>query len=371
MNGSGLLMTYDYSGSGLGDITSTAADIVCNQEEGSPLPVSMTTANVLRYIQAVYYMICFLTAVLLNMFVIIIVVRFKQLHTLIFWFSLQIIIVDLINAIIIFPQSAANAIADKFIFTGLCTLFGFFISFFRFARNTLMFVLVVDRFSAIFLPFRYNQHRLKAIIILSIIAWTLTMIFILIAASLGCYQFQRLTWTCSLGIGCENTGFCTVYGAVFIAVVNITAFLSFLLYLALLCKAKKLRNRVVASQSGCDSVVVREIEKRKRKSERRGNTTFFILFTAIIGVTIPTYLLIIFGDTALYFLEATPPSAYTFVVVLLRGTPNLITILDPIVIMRNQDVRDVIQIIIARIRRRLMSDNQENSTSDNIPLEEQ
>ena len=367
MNGSGLWTTYDYLGSGLGE----NASMVCHQEQGSLLPVSMTTANVLRYIQVVYYLICFLIAVLLNTFVITIVVRFQRLHSLIFYFSLQIIIVDLINAIIIFPHSAANAIADRFIFTGLCTTLGFFISFFRFARNTLMFVLVVDRFCAIFLPFWYNQHRSRAITLLSIIAWTLTMIFILINASLGCYQFQRFTWTCSLGIGCKNMTMCSAYATLFIAVVNITAFVSFLLYLALLCKAKKLRNRIVPPQSTSDSTEAKEIEKRKRQSERRGNTTFFILFTAIIGITFPAYLLAIFGDTALYILKATPPAAYTVVLVLLRGTPNLITILDPIVIMRNQDVREVLQTIFAKVRRQPMSANQEELATDNIQLEAQ
>ena len=353
MDGSGLWTDFDYPGSGLEDNTTSVTDSVCRQEQGSPLPVSMTTANILRCIQVVYYLICFVAAVLLNTFVITIVVRFKRLHNLTFYFSLQIIIVDFINTIIIFPHSAANAIADKFIFTGLCNTLGFFISFFRFARNTLMFVLVVDRFCSIFLPFWYNQHRPKAITLLSIAAWTLTMIFILITASLGCYQFQRFTWTCSLGIGCKNTTICTAYTTFFIAVVNVTAFISFLLYLALLCKAKKHRNRIVPSQLGDnDNAEAREIERRRAKSERRANTTLFILFTAIMGVTFPTYLTTIFGDAALHILEATPPTAYTIIMVLLRGTPNLITILDPIVIMRNQDVREVIQTIVAKLQRR-------------------
>ena len=353
MDGSGLWTDFGYPGSVLEDNTTSATDLICRQEQGSPLPLSITTANILRCIQVVYYLMCFLVAVLLNTFVIMIVIRFKQLHNLTFYFSLQIIIVDLTNTVIIFPHAAANAIADKFIFNGLCNTLGFFISFFRFARNTLMFVLVVDRFCAIFLPFWYNKHRSKAITLLSVAAWTLTMIFILITASLGCYQFQRFTWSCSLGIGCKNTTICTAYTTLFIAVVNVMAFISFLFYLALLYKAKKHRNRIVPSQLGDnDNAEAREIERRRAKSERRANTTFFILFTAIMGVTFPTYLTAIFGDATLYILEATPPTAYTIILVLLRATPNLITILDPIVIMRNQDVREVIQTIMAKLRKR-------------------
>ena len=355
MDGSGTLWTdLHYSGRGLEEdnATSPSMDLICSQEQGSPLPITMTTANILRYIQVIYYMICFPTAVLLNTFVITIVIRFKQLHDITFYFSLQIIIVDLLNAAIIFPSSAANAIADKFIFTGLCNTVGFFISFFRFARNMLVFVLVVDRFCAIFLPFRYNNHRSKLITGFSIIAWTITMIFILIDVTLGCYKFQRFTWTCSLGVGCKTKSTCRVYAAVFICVVNVATLVSLSLYSALLHKAKKVRNRVLPLSSGnYDDLEARERERR-RKSERRANTTFFILLIAIVGVTFPTYLISVLGDVVLYIFEATPPAAYTIALVVLRGTPNLSTILDPIVIMRNQDVRDVIQIIVDQFKSR-------------------
>jgi sterol desaturase/sphingolipid hydroxylase (fatty acid hydroxylase superfamily) len=189
--------------------------------------------------------------------------------------------------------------------------------------------------------------------VLSIVAWIITMIFILINASLGCYTFQRFTWTCSLGAGCENRPTCRAYGVIFIAVVNVSAFISFLLYVALLHKANKLRNRVLPSLSSDNGSIEEAREReRRRKSERRANTTFFILFTAILGVTFPAYLMSIFGEAALYIFEDTPPAAYTIVTVLLRGTPNLITVLDPIVIMRNQDVREVIRIIVDNIKRR-------------------
>ena len=65
MDGSGQWRDFDYSTGGAN--TTSATDlIICSQEQGSPLPISMTTANVLRYIQTVYYLICFPTAVLLN-----------------------------------------------------------------------------------------------------------------------------------------------------------------------------------------------------------------------------------------------------------------------------------------------------------------
>jgi hypothetical protein len=353
MDGSGQWTDFHYSSHGqMEDNATSPTDLICRQEQGSPLPITVTTANILRYIQVIYYMICLPTAVFLNTFVISIVIRFKQLHTLTFYFSLQIIIIDLLNAAIIFPSSAANAIADRFIFTDLCNTFAIFISFFRFARNMLMFVLVVDRFCTVFLPFWYNSRRPKSITVLSIVAWIVTMIFIVINASLGCYQFQRSIWTCFLGTGCRNRTFCGAFAIIFTAVMNVSSFISFLLYVALRQKAKKLRNRVLPSSSGDNESIEEAWEReRRRKSERRANTTFFILFTAILGVTFPAYLMSIFGEAALYIFEDTPPAAYTIVTVLLRGTPNLITVLDPIVIMRNQDVREVIRIIVNNVKR--------------------
>ena len=56
----------------------------------------------------------------------------------------------MLNGAIFLPTSTTNAIADHFVFTGLCSVFGFALFFLGHARTYLMFVLVLDRFFTVF-----------------------------------------------------------------------------------------------------------------------------------------------------------------------------------------------------------------------------
>lgn len=102
-----------------------------------------------------------------------------------------------------------------------------------------------------------------------------------------------------------------------------------------------------------ESADVREIVKRNKKREQRANTTFLILFIALVGVTFPTYIVLSLGNVALNALSVRPqPAGYTIISILLASLYILIFVMDPIVIMRNQDVREVVQIIVDKLRRR-------------------
>ena len=342
MDGPWLWPDFDHSASGMDDNMS----ISCQQqlEDGFPLPLSTTTANAIRYVQIVYYILCYPTAFLLNLFVIFIIARFKKLHTMTFYLALQIIITNIANILIFFPSSIANASANRFIFSGLCPVMGFLTSFLFSARNLLMFVLVADRFCLIFLPFWYSRPRVRVVIPLSIIGWLtpLTITLPLAIALPDCYSFQRLTWVCLWGGGCKYVALCTSYSAFMTTLINAGTFIALLLYLPLLCRAKKLRNKVNMSQLN-ESADVREIVKRNKKREQRANTTFLILFIALVGVTFPTYIVLSLGNVALNALSVRPqPAGYTIISILLASLYILIFVMDPIVIMCNQDVREVV-----------------------------
>ena len=353
MDGSWLWSDYDHSGSGIEDDNTSLS---CQQrlEEGFPLSLSTTIANTIRYIQIIYYTICYPTAFLLNMFVIFIITRFKKLHTMTFYFALQIIIVNVANIIIFFPSSMANAVEDRFVFTGLCPVMGFITSFLLSARNLLMFVLVADRFCLIFLPFWYSRHRARVVIPLSIAGWLIpfTITLLLVTVLPDCFNFQRLTWVCLWGGGCKYVALCTSYSAFLTTLINVGTIVAFLLYLALLCKAKKLRNKVTVLQSN-GTIEERKIEKRNKKREQRANTTFLILFIALVGVTFPAYIVLTLGNVALNALNIRPqPAGFTIASIFLASLYVLIFVMDPIVIMRNQDVREVLQTIMAKLRRK-------------------
>ena len=379
-------LPYSYGGSGSGMMNSTIFDnsstagggLTCQQrlELGAPLPLSMTTAEILRYIQIIYYSINFPIAVFLNAFVVYLVARYKALHNITFYLALQITIVDLVNSVTIYPTTLANLIAGRYVFTGLCSVLGVIFAFIRTARNLFLVVLVVDRFCLIFLPFWYNRHRVKVMIPLSIAAGTISFILAIVPANgiLGCYGFQRFTWSCLIGPGCTNAVGCTTHRTLLTTFSNGALIVAFLLYLVLLVKAKKLRNKVAISTSN-DTPEDREIERRKNQREHQANITILILFTTLVGVSFPAYLFFTFGNITLNSLDIQPPPAgYTIVAVVSRSIYALIIVMDPIVIMRNQDVKQVLLQIFAKMKKkweRLSSHHTSSGVKNSSTIETQ
>ena len=348
--------------------------LTCQQKQvefGSPLPLPTNTANVLRYMQIAYYVICFPLGVFLNLFVLSLILRFKKLQTVTFVLAFQVIASDLVNASIVFPTSAANAIADRFVFTGLCPVIGFVVFYVRIVRFYLMLVLALDRFCTVFLPFWYqrNRHRVKTIAILSVLAWVLAFIVSLVPVKglLDCYSFQRNTWACVPTNGCIHKNECSVYNSISAALSNGCNIVSLLLYLSLFCKARQLRNKTVAvtikahqQDSNCEEV--RAYTAQRQRRERQANCTFFLLVFTLAVATSPAFLFFVVGRPIITTLAIVPPNGYVIAGILGRATFPLLTIIDPIVIMRNADFRE----IIGRLRHKWRRPSSTSQTTTSI-----
>lgn len=348
---------YLYFGSGMNlSIDDNTIVPTCDQEKGIPVPFPRATADIIRYIQTTYYLVLFPIGVLLNSFVIFIILRYKQLHTATFYLALQITIINLINAIIIYPTSAANAIANAYVFKGLCPTFGLIVSFLRVARNTQMVVLVADRFFIIFMPFWYSRHRLKVMLPQTIGAWIVSLVFAVIPASglLDCYGFEVFTWSCEFAEGCKNIAMCSSYRTFVTTFLVVGLMIAFLLYIALLVRARKLQNKVEVSPScNNESQETRRIIKRKRKSERKANMTFLIMLIGLVGVILPPFLFFSIGNAVLNGLGVrSPPPGFVIAAIIARSSFVLIVVFDPIVLMRNEDMRQVIKSIIDKLTSR-------------------
>lgn len=325
----------------------TTFGLTCQQRQEEfgliPLRLSPDTANVLRYMQVTYYIICFPFGVVLNFLIISLILRFKKLQTLTFILALQVIVCDLTNAVIVFPTSAANAISERFVFTGLCPVIGFILFYVRIARTYFMFVLALDRFCTVFLPFWYqsNRNRVKLVTLLSLVAWIVAFIVALIPAKglLDCYSFQRNTWACVPANGCIHQNECSVYIAISVALSNTCNVVSLVLYFALFCKARTMRSKIVKVDPNSEGAKALTIQKLKQ--ERRANLTFFLLFLALAGVSFLPFIFFVVGRPIITSLEIVPSPEYTIAGIIGRATFPLLTIIDPIVIMRNQDFREV------------------------------
>jgi predicted nucleic acid-binding Zn ribbon protein len=386
----------DFSGSGTGDFvssqgwssgmmsnfttlllvnnTATTAPqdaLTCEQRQyefGFPLPLTTNVANVLRYMQVAYYLMCLPFGFFLNLFVTVLIAHTKKLQNATFILALQVCASDMINAAIVFPTSAANAIADRYVFTGFCTTIGFALFFLRIVRIYLMLVLVLDRFCSVFMPFWYQRNKIKVIVPLSLGAWiwSFTITIIPVRGILDCYSFSRSTWACVPISGCRNPNACSIYISSSIALSNFCNVIGLVLYSILFYKAKKIQNKIaVAPQPDTESTCTeeRKAAAERLKRERRANITFLLLFLALVGVGLPPFIFFVIGRPLVSSLNIVPHPAYTVIQVIGRAFYPLITIMDPIVIMRNQDFRAAMRNFLKRFKTPQASESNGYNTS--------
>ena len=353
-------IAQNVSGPGVEDNSTMLMDnmtLTCEQiqeEFGSPLPIPTNVENPLRVLQALYYIINLVLGVLLNLLVIVLTLRFKRLQNITFLLGFQVCISDMINGTVTLPASAANAIAGRFVFTGLCSLFGLIQFFLGLARTYLMFVLVFDRFCTVLVPFWFQRHRVRMVISLSLGAWILAFVVALIPVKglLDCYTVRRSGWACFPSQGCNHQGECLTYTWIILILTNTSSVVSLIMYLVLFCKARKLRNLkvTIVQQLDVSAEEERAATARKLKRERRANVTFFLLYLSLIGVSLPPVVFLIIGRAIIFFSSKAVPTTYSVVEILAGSSFSLLMIIDPIVIMRNEDFKEVIKKLLNKIK---------------------
>ena len=250
-----------------------SSNISCKEIQlklGIPLPLSPQITNALRYSQIVYYLVTLILGAFMNTFVIVLVARFKKLRTATFYLALQVIVVDLLYAVIFFPTATANAIARRDIFAALCSFLGFIIFFFRSLRTIIMNVLVIDRFFSVFMPYSFPKHRVKTMLTLSLVAWITALLLSLVPTTplLDCYGFQQFTWACTPTAGCKYKKACLLYDSITVILLQLSNAVALLLYLILYCKARKLRNRVDTVPQIQDGNTDSNLRAERQKQER-------------------------------------------------------------------------------------------------------
>ena len=368
MEGSGAwLLSSDLAESGYGSYTENSSSrlscLEIQHEVGIPLPVSVEVADVLRSFQIIYFLIILLLGVLMNTLVIVLVAKFKKLKTVTFYLALQVIVVDLLNAAILLPTSTANAIAKYNVFSHYCSILGVVVFFLRSVRTFIMTVLVIDRFCSVFMPFWYPKIRVKKLVTLSLFAWITALVLSVIPCSrfLDCYSFQQYTWTCTMSVGCTFQKACTIYNISTIIFMRVLNILAILLYLMLYFKARKLQNRIKDS-----SLQNLEARLERQRQEDRANLTFFLLFVALIGVSFPATFFnqaMNLQQVSTTILNVSKGVVFQFLTVVAQTLHSLLVIIDPVVILRDKDAKEVMMKCISKIKKSaLPSSSQQTHT---------
>ena len=301
--------------------------------------------------QAVIFTIINILSLGLNGFVLFAIIRFKVLQQRTFIIALQIIIAHFIASFTVLPTSVVSAIADRWFFGSIgCNILGVLHDLHLSVRYVFMLVLTLDRVFNVFFPFFYIRHGSKLALIMSLIAWLILFVRILLSIEgvLSCYAYVPILKACT-GIGSCSSA-CNVYLATWItSVVVFTQISPFVLSIAMCIKGKLLNRRLsvnsgtsimVAMTDDPPAVTSKRRPIRQWQQDSRAMTTVVILFVAFIVCTIPPFILYFIQFVIFSALGIFPPPAFSAVYMLVGSTLLYFqTVADPIVIMRNQDFR--------------------------------
>ena len=299
-----------------------------------PYPTALTIT--VRTILAVYYIITTLAGIILNTLVIVLVAKYKKLRTHSFAVALQVVGLDLVRSLI-FLVGVVNIVANRWVFgEHVCALIGITVTEITQVRLLLMFVFVTDRYLSVFLPYWYPAHKIIITVGLSVASWTLVIVtnIAFLPGLLDCFAFDVFKWVCTRSTDCSPT--CSIAFRIHLALLTFTCTtIPIWMYTRLFCKARTIQKAEATHTLG--TAAAKSIQHRERKI----TITFFLLFISVCAFILPNAIIFIVISTisarsggdlhpVLYIL-----GVYSFAVL------SLLPTVDPIVIMRNQDVREV------------------------------
>ena len=323
----------------------------------APTRLPDTIHPAVDYVQAAIVLITMILAVSMNGFVVILIARNKVLHKMAFFLALQLIVPNLIFSVTVLPFMFVTAILREWRLGEpvMCQLLGSIHDIVITSRYLIIFVLTIDRVIAVFHPFFHFRYGGRISIFNSIVAWilTLTRSITSLEGVLSCTKYVPTFKMCSGAPFCsEICRIHTVFFASILAVFGVI--IPFVLYTILFFKAKIIRYRFINSirtQEVRSSVSLPNGGDRSTTADNRTNSatnehnhratvTFVILSAVIIGCALPPYILY----TIQNILPAPIPDAMHILQIIVGRTLIYgLAVADPIVILRNRDIRELFQ----------------------------
>ena len=324
------------------------------------LPYSSTLTITLRALQSTYYFFIVATALFLNTLVITLVAKYKKLHTLSYLVSLQVVVLDLLLSAIL-PAAVITAVANKWILgEHVCAISGLIATLTTLTRTLLMCVLVIDRYLAVMRPFFYPKYKLKVTVGLSVASWVFSALVSLamLPGLFDCYTFTSIAKLCVISSSCNL--YCSLYVRIYSVMFVPATTLPILLYSILYCKSIKIKREV------SDLTAHKHYHK-----EWKATITFSLLFLTLFALILPATVVLAIV-IALSSGNEYSPAAYS-VLAINSCTLSLLTITDPIVIMRDKNMKEILYNILQHLHwpssdpQTTNSDERSNSRSSKYP----
>ena len=299
------------------------------------LSINPYVTLVARCLLVTYYMLVAFFGTVLNCFVFYLVCRYKVLHTISFVFAIQNIVCNIIGSVLV-TISFASVLANQWLLGyQMCILIGGLYLLIYLVRAFLLFGLVLDRFCSVFLTFSYPHYQVKLLWCFGIISYLIPAIVVTFFGVYDCFIFSITAWICRLSSSCSPQ--CSLIRQISGATVFFPiSCVPVILYFALYCKGRRIRNamRTLARTSAS--------ETQKEMKDHRASVTFFLMFLSLFLVSTPAGVTSIVANMAGSATDTTESVWFYIVEVISTNIFILAHVADPVFILRNKDVREVI-----------------------------
>ena len=191
---------------------------------------------VIDYLQGIITLFIIAGSLCINLVIIYMIIRSKKLHQKAFYLALQLMVVNVLFALLVLPGVVVSSIAREWIFGKvICVILGMLNSAFFIAQYFIALVLTLDRFFTIFAPFFYEQHGTKVAIVMSLLLWLFALCRAIIVYVLGCIAYVPSFKLCGSVGGCMPV--CAATNIVTAGIVLLfCAILPILLYVMTVCE---------------------------------------------------------------------------------------------------------------------------------------
>uniref|UniRef100_A0A1X7V807 G-protein coupled receptors family 1 profile domain-containing protein n=1 Tax=Amphimedon queenslandica TaxID=400682 RepID=A0A1X7V807_AMPQE len=356
-------------------------------------PPSLNIPPAINYIQAGIALVTGIIGLLLNIFILFIIIKYRSLRQRLMYIAIQISIVEIAYSLLVPPAIFISGIAREWLLgEAMCNILGIVNDGFAYFRFMMTFILTLDRFISIFAPFFYERNSKKILFGLHGLVYCTTFFRVLLPINgiMSCYVYVSTNKICTAFSGCSLGCYYFVFVSIILIIV-VGALLPLSMYVILFIKAyrvKKATKKMVPAPStpseemkSCTSqkgsVVYPELasapsafdddltdQKTKRqirpsvtssksrhlslsaenKKSLQVTITMFILLLSVIGCTSPAFVLYM-----VQFLSLHDQKTFFILIMLLGRTSfNSIPVVDAIAIMRDQQFRKSIKLCFRR-----------------------
>ena len=317
---------------------------------------SAAVTNIVKAFRFLYFILLLIFGILLNALVVYLVAKHKNLQRLSYGLALQVMVANIGLATALALPQIVTTLAGKWVLGSyLCVAIAFTSGFLVFLRMGIMLVFVMDRFLSVFAPYFYLRHRVKIAISLSVLSWILLLLLRLptLPGILDCYGFTAYINACGSLIMCNRK--CSIYGVLIMLVGLMRTVVPTVLYTALYCKAKYLQRETATVAGGAD--------KEQRDREHQATITFFLLFIILFAIAAPTIGVQIV--LAQFYPNDQPRPGIYIVQVVIGGITSISFVTDPIVILRDRDMRATLSGMRARLVQKCCPRHLANTNTNN------